>query len=121
MIPILIDGPAVEPVSLSEMHAYLRRTDDAEDDLLAGLVKAARLMVEAASQRILVEQHWQLWLERWPRGAAVALPLAPLIGIDRIRVFDAQGQPTDLPASMYEADRISDPPRIVVDERAPEP
>jgi uncharacterized phiE125 gp8 family phage protein len=121
MIPILIDGPAVEPVSLSEMRAYLRRTDTAEDDLLAGLVKAARLMVEAASGRILVEQSWQLMLDRWPTGRAIALPLAPLIGIDRVRVFDAQAQPTDLPVSMVEADPASDPPRILVDESAPEP
>jgi uncharacterized phiE125 gp8 family phage protein len=103
------------------MRAYLRRTDTAEDDLLAGLVKAARLMVEAASGRILVEQSWQLMLDRWPAGRAIPLPLAPLIGIDRVRVFDAQGQSSDLPDAMVEADPTGDPPRIVVDAGAPEP
>jgi len=32
--PVLIAGPAVEPVSLAEMRAYLRLDDGAEDDLV---------------------------------------------------------------------------------------
>jgi uncharacterized phiE125 gp8 family phage protein len=120
MIPILIEGPAVEPVALPEMRDYLRRDDSADDDLLAGLVKAARLMVEATAGRILVEQRWQLVLQSWPPDRMIALPLAPLIGIDRIRVFDAQNQPSDLPAESFEADPDSDPPRILVGG-APEP
>ena len=48
MIPILVDGPAVEPITLAEMKAYLRVDDDdpAQDSVIAGLVKAARLTVE---------------------------------------------------------------------------
>ena len=48
MIPIFVDGPAVEPIPLSEMKAYLRVDDDdsAQDAVIAGLVKAARLTVE---------------------------------------------------------------------------
>jgi uncharacterized phiE125 gp8 family phage protein len=85
------------------------------------LIKAARLMVEATAGRILVEQRWQLVLQRWPRDRVIALPLAPLIGIDRIRVFDAQNQSSDLPAEGFEADPANDPPRILVDPNAPEP
>ena len=44
------------------MKTYLRVDDDAEDELIAGLVKAARLMVEAASRRVLIEQKWRLML-----------------------------------------------------------
>ena len=68
MIPIFISGPAVEPITLTEMKAYLRVDDDdgAQDDLISGLIKAARLMVEAASRRILIEQHWRVVLDRWP-------------------------------------------------------
>ncbi len=40
MVPIAIDGPAVEPVSIAEMRAYLRLDDGAEDELVAALVKA---------------------------------------------------------------------------------
>jgi hypothetical protein len=45
MVPIALDGPAVEPVSVPEMRAYLRLDHEAEDELIAGLVKAGRLLV----------------------------------------------------------------------------
>ena len=117
MIPLLIAGPAVEPVTLAKMRAYLRLDDDAEDDLVAALIKAARLVVEAAAGRQLVEQSWRLTLDRWPCGRAVLLPLSPLIRIERIRVFDRFGAPEDLAAALYRAERASD---IVVESAAPE-
>ena len=56
MNPILITGPAVEPVTLAEMRAYLRLDDTAEDDLVAALVTTARQCVESASGRMLIIQ-----------------------------------------------------------------
>jgi hypothetical protein len=114
MIPIFISGPAVEPITLEEMKAYLRVDvdDGSQDDLIAGLIKAARLMVEAASRRILIEQHWRVVLDRWPIGGTILLPLSPLIAVDGITVTDASGNVTDVPASVFETDTLSDPPRI---------
>src|SRR5918997_1526941 len=103
MIPILVEGPAVEPVGLAEMRAYLRVDDGAEDDLIAGLVKAARLMVEASSRRTLVASRWRILLDRWPTGRIVHLPLAPLLGVERIAVTGSSGVPEDLPPSAYSA------------------
>jgi uncharacterized phiE125 gp8 family phage protein len=96
MYPILIDGPAVEPVTLTEMKTYLRIDDDQEDELVAGLIKAARLMVEAASRRILVEQRWRVVLDRWPEGGAVMLPLSPLMDLESIRVVGQDGTATEV-------------------------
>src|SRR3954462_6425202 len=108
MIPLLIAGPAVEPVTLAEMRAYLRLDDDAEDDLVAALIKAARLVVEAAAGRQLVEQSWRRPLARGAGGRGVPLPLSPLIRTARIRVYDRLGAPQDLAAALYRAERASD-------------
>ncbi len=121
MVPIAIDGPAVEPVSIAEMRAYLRLDDGAEDELVAALVKAARLLVEASSRRILVEQRWRMRLDRWPVRRLVMLPLSPLIAVERIRVRDVAGAAVELVTDLYEADAASDPPRIRVSPLAPEP
>jgi uncharacterized phiE125 gp8 family phage protein len=121
MTPILIEGPSTEPVSLAEMRAHLRVEDEAEDGLIAGLTKAARLVVEGASQRILTASRWQILLDRWPRDRVIRLPLAPLLALERIRVFTGAGQSVDLPTTSYEADAASDPPVLVVSPTAPAP
>lgn len=121
MIPILIDGPAVEPVTLADMRAHLRLDHEAEDELVAGLVKAARLMVEAASRRVLVEQRWRLVLDRWPRDRVLVLPLAPVIAVDRVLVTDARGIAGELAPETYDADLLSDPPRLAVAPSVPDP
>jgi uncharacterized phiE125 gp8 family phage protein len=114
MYPILVDGPAVEPVTLGEMKDYLRLDGEHQDDLVLGLVKAARLMVEAASRRILVEQRWRVMLDCWPEGGTVLLPLSPLIAVESIEVFDHAGAATAIASEAIVADALSDPPRVTV-------
>jgi uncharacterized phiE125 gp8 family phage protein len=114
MTPILVDGPAVEPVGLPEMKAYLRVDDDAEDDLVGGLIKAARLVVEAAARRLLIAQGWRVTLDRWPESGVLMLPLSPLIVVEGITVVDSAGAETELAQELIEADALSDPPRIAV-------
>jgi len=121
MTPIPIDGPAVEPVGMPDMRTYLRLDDGVEDDLIAALVKTARVHVEAAAGRVLVESRWRMGLEAWPEGRVVPLPVSPLIAVERVRVFGRDGGAIDVPAGLYEADLFSDPPRLVVDPLAPEP
>jgi len=121
MSPLLIAGPAVEPVTLAAMRDYLRLDDAAEDDLVTALVKAARLLVEASCGRQLIEQTWRITLDRWPAGRIVTLPVSPLMRVARIRLYDAAGAGADLAASLYRADTASDPPRVIVEPTAPEP
>ena len=120
MIPILIDGPAVEPVSLPEMAAYLRLDDDAEHELVAALIKAARLLVEASSRRVLIAQSWRLTLDAWPQGRAISLPVSPAIAVAELQVLNAAGEPVAVPLDEVQLEDGSDPPRIRVGA-APEP
>ncbi|MBF9232059.1 head-tail connector protein [Microvirga alba] len=120
MFSIPLEGPAVEPVSLADMKAYLRVDDDAEDDLITGLIKAARLIVEAVSRRILIAQNWRVMLDRWPQDQTVLLPLSPLLSVESVKVFDASGVSTEVTIDSIESDLSSDPPRLIV-RSAPNP
>jgi uncharacterized phiE125 gp8 family phage protein len=121
MLPIPVAGPAVEPVPLAEMKAYLRLDGDDEDGLVAALVSAARLQVEAATRSALIAQSWQVTLDRWPADRVVVLPLWPIIGVSEVAVADADGVLTPLDASEYRLDRGCDPARLLVDSAAPDP
>jgi uncharacterized phiE125 gp8 family phage protein len=121
MIPILIAGPAVEPLALDEMRAFLRLDDSGEDDLVAALIRAARQCVEAASGCVMIAQTWRIALDLWPVDHVVSVPLSPLISIEAIRVFDAAGLTTVLAPALYRVDAAFDPARILIDAAAAAP
>lgn len=121
MNPILVDGPAVEPVTVPEMRAWLRLDDAAEDALVAGLIMAARLAVETAARRILIESRWRAVLDAWPAGRVVRLPLSPVIAVDTVEVRDPAGAAHALTAGAYRIAVASDPARLIIDTSAPEP
>jgi hypothetical protein len=62
----LITPPAVEPVTVDQakQHARIEYPDD--DDLVAGLITAARLVCEKELHRAFVHQTWETSLEGWP-------------------------------------------------------
>jgi len=121
MVPIAIDGPAVEPVSVPEMRGYLRLDHESEDELIAGLVKAGRLLVEAASRRILIESRWRLVLDQWPAGRVVPLPASPLIAVERVELRDAAGAWSEANLDHVVASPEADPPLIRVSDGVPDP
>jgi len=62
----LITPPSVEPVSTdkAKQHARIEYPDD--DDLVAGLITAARLVCEKELHRAFVHQTWETYLDHWP-------------------------------------------------------
>lgn len=112
MTAILIDGPAAEPVSLAEAKAFLRLDHDDEDGLVAALVTAARLHVEAATRRLLVTQNWRIVRDRWP-GGIVPIPLVPLQSVSAVRLFPDEGAAETVPSADYWLDAASTPARLV--------
>jgi uncharacterized phiE125 gp8 family phage protein len=107
---VILEGPAIEPVTLSEVKAQLRIDDDSEDGFIAGLINEAREEIEQASGLSLIRQKWRLTIDQWPGGrqdwwdgvreghintlygpgshADLKLPKYPLIEIDAVTVFD---------------------------------
>jgi uncharacterized phiE125 gp8 family phage protein len=95
MRPLLISPPAAEPVSLAEAKLYLRLDGDDDNDLVAALIRAARLLVEAASGRQLIAQTWRLVQAEWPRGP-LRLPLSPVLALTGAALRDRDGVATPL-------------------------
>ena len=120
MTPLALGPPAIEPVTLAEARQFLRLDQTDEDALLATLITAARLMIEAASGRCLIEQPWRIVLDRWPSGGEIRLPLSPLLRIDAARVYDVLGAAQAVASASLTLDQAADPPVIRLMGEVPE-
>jgi uncharacterized phiE125 gp8 family phage protein len=110
---VLTSGPAVEPVTLAEAKAHLRVDGSAEDTLIASLIVTSRLHVEAAAGLALVTQSWSWYLDAWPRGHALELPLRPVQSVAAVRLYDETGAATTVDPATYFLDGAAAPPRLV--------
>lgn len=120
MTPLALTPPTQEPVSLTEARNFLRLDLTEEDELLATLITAARLMVEAASGRLLVDQAWRIVIDGWPGSGEIRLPLSPVGAITAARVYDALGLAQPVATTALELDRTSDPPVLRIVGEVPE-
>jgi uncharacterized phiE125 gp8 family phage protein len=96
MIVTTLAGPAAEPVSLAEAKDYLRIAGDGQDELVAGLVGAARARIEELTGVAMIVRTLRVSLDGWPRGTmerrGVRLPVRPAGALSAVRVFDAYGE-----------------------------
>lgn len=121
MTPLALTPPAIEPVSLAEAKDFLRILTADEDELLGTLITAARLMIEAASGRLLIEQDWRIVLDTWPQGGEIRLPLSPVRSLTAARVHPASGAADPVMLSSLTLIAGSDPPLIVIAGPVPVP
>ena len=84
MTPILLAGPALEPLSLDEMRVYLRLETSEEDGLILALIKAARNAVEQGARRALIAQKWRIRSARFQGEGHVRLPISPILSLDAV-------------------------------------
>lgn len=108
--------PAIEPVTLVEVKTHLRLAHDCEDELLAGLVRAAREDVERATGIAMIEQSWRLVRDDWPRDGRVLLMRHPVREILSVTLFGSEGEASVLDPSDYMLDSISRPARLHFDK-----
>jgi uncharacterized phiE125 gp8 family phage protein len=121
MMPLLLVPPALEPVTLADAKTFLRVEGAQDDDLVMALLSAARLMVEAASGRMLIDQTWRIVLDGWPASGRVRLPVSPLRSIIAVRVFGADGQAQVLATGTLLAETGAEPPVLVQAQPLPPP
>lgn len=109
--------PAVEPVTLAEAKAHLRVVHDSEDDLIGGLVRAARQEVEARTGMALIDQNWRLALDRWPAHGRVLLMRHPVKQVLSVTVYGSEGEASLIAPASYQLDRLSRPARLHFEEQ----
>jgi uncharacterized phiE125 gp8 family phage protein len=89
----------VEPFTLDEVKSFLKLparspTDPDEDDLITGLISAARVQAEYMQGRDLVQKQWDLSLDFW-LDYFIKLR-APLVSVDLFTTTDNTGLVTTL-------------------------
>ncbi len=114
MTSYLLSGPAVEPVTLVETKVFLRVSDNAEDGFISTLITAARLHIEGTTGRALISQSWRTVHDCWPQNRQIILPVAPLMSITQIIVYDNAGDPTTLSLAQFQPENKVSPARIFV-------
>ncbi|MCU0817897.1 MAG: head-tail connector protein [Beijerinckiaceae bacterium] len=102
MIPLLVDGPQLEPVSLAEAKGWLRVEGSDEDSLIQALIIAARLMVESEIGLVLLAQNWRIVGDSWPACETIPVPIGRVLAVTGGRVFAANGSPQAIPAGDFE-------------------
>jgi uncharacterized phiE125 gp8 family phage protein len=108
----IVTPPAVLPVSVAEAKAYARINADDDDDVIEGLIAAARDHVEQATSRVSVATTFLLTLDEFPPNE-IRLPRSPLLSVDSVVYDDSAGDAHTIAASEYTVDDKSQPGWIV--------
>lgn len=109
MSSILLDGPAVEPVSLAEAKAHLRVEHDADDDTITALIVGARIHIETQTRRALITQTWRITRDAWPASGRLRLVPVPLRELVAARIYQADGTAQEIDPDMFAVDAASAP------------
>lgn len=101
--------PAMEPVSLTEMKAWSRVVETAEDStVIEPLIASGRSMAEEYTQRQLMQATWLMTLDAFPKTSdeegIIHLKRPPLISVTHVKYYDVNGVLQTLDASRYEVD-----------------
>lgn len=89
MTLIKITDATVEPITLAEAKTHLRVDGTDDDALISALITAARTTAENRLHSTLLQSTWRLTLDAFP--LLFRLEMAPILGVDSIRYYDAAG------------------------------
>jgi uncharacterized phiE125 gp8 family phage protein len=106
--------PSVEPLVLADVKRWLRVDHTQDEDLIIGLIKAARERIEARTGRSLLAQSWRIVLDQWPADGRVILPVMPVLSVTSVRVVDINGAFIALATEQFALDQSDDPPVLAI-------
>jgi uncharacterized phiE125 gp8 family phage protein len=114
MSAVNLAGPAIEPVTTAELRDWLRLDAADEDDALAALLTTARVTLESHTRRAFVSQTWRFTYGSSFTGGALRLPMAPLLSLVALRLYDAAGVETSLSLANVEMEQDDQRPEVRV-------
>jgi uncharacterized phiE125 gp8 family phage protein len=95
-----------QALPLAEFRAHLRlgsgfAEDQAQDDLLAGFLRAALASIETRTGKILLEREFSGVISQWHDASGEALPVAPVSAIVEVVISDRFGTDVLVPLTSY--------------------
>ena len=116
-------APVAEPIHLTEAKLHLRAGGSvseatallytAEDAFISMAIKGCRDAAETYQWRAIVLQTWDMYLDSFPGGNFIELPLPPLRAVEFVRYTDSSGVTSDF--TDYTVDTVSQHGRVVLD------
>lgn len=115
---IIVTPPTTEPLTTAEAKAHLDVTGSQDDTLIDDIVAAAREWIEGETNRALITQTWDLFLDEFPSSSsAIIIPWPPLVSVTTVKYTpDVDSSPTTFSATKYIVDSVSEPARIVLEK-----
>jgi len=107
----LITGPAVEPVTLSEVKNNASITHCVYDTEIARWIKSCRRHAEKYMRRSLVTQTWEVSFDSWP-CSTIDLPRSPVQSITSVTYYDYEDTPIVISSDNYRLDISASPARL---------
>jgi len=98
MKAILATAPVLYPITIDELILHLRIDDETgyEDDLLYDIMYAAIAKVEGITNRKLLTQTWDYYLDRFPAGDSFKLPFGNLATVTHVKYTNSAGTQTTM-------------------------
>lgn len=106
----LSSAPASEPITTAEAKTHLRIDSSDDDTYIDTLIEAARRHVESFTNRALITQTWELYLDDFPNE--ILLPKPELVSVSSITYTDTAGASQTLSTDVYQVDTDHLPGRI---------
>ncbi|NBQ69143.1 MAG: hypothetical protein EBU46_10035 [Nitrosomonadaceae bacterium] len=104
--------PATEPVTLAEMKLHSRIDGLEDDDLVNGLITAARMHLEQAANMKLITQTLTLSIDDFPASGILYLD-GPVQSVTSIEYYDLDGNLQTWDSELYQVDTTANPARIM--------
>lgn len=112
MTPVVITPPVAEPITLAEAKVHLRVVGGDDDAYIAGLIVAARMMVEGRTGRALMPQRVRIGMDAF--GDVLRLPRSPLTATPAmvVKYYDTDGVQQTLAGSVYDINTSIQPAAV---------